>query len=272
VNVIHHAQAISVLQNMKDESVDCVYVDPPFGLGGSRVLASQNNGIVVSEMTYNDSFDDYEEFLRNHVYHLKRILKKHGVLCMHCSEKNAYNIRYLVLDAVMGPDNWLNTIVWSYDFGGRSETIKTKNFPRKHEVILVYAKDKSLSTFNVSDVDRLPYKAPSMQGLRRTPEEAAARIARGKLPTDVWDMSIVGTASKERTHYPTQKPIKLLKRLITAFCAKDGLILDCFAGSGSTGEAAYKLDRKFLLIDENQEAIEVMRARFERLNIPVDIR
>lgn len=154
------------------------------------------------------------------------------------------------MDDVFGPERFLNEIIWAYDYGGRPRN----KWPRKHDNILWYAKSGNW-TFNREEIDRIPYMAPGLVG----PEKAA----KGKLPTDVWWMTIVPTNSRERTGYPTQKPLKLLERIITASSNPDELVLDFFGGSGTTGVAAKKLGRRFLLIDNNPEAIRIASQRLD---------
>lgn len=124
----------------------------------------------------------------------------------------------------------------------------------KHDNILVYVKDPAHYTFNADAVDRIPYMAPGLVG----PEKAA----RGKLPTDVWFHTIVPTNSKEKTGYPTQKPLGILRRIILASSNPGDVVLDFFAGSGTTGQVCLDLDRRFILVDNNEQAIETMQRRF----------
>ena len=169
----------------------------------------------------------------------------------------------VMCDTVFGMDNFLNDIVWSYNFGGRGKD----KWPTKHDNILVYAKRRGRHVFNWDDIDRVPYAAPELQYVGRTKEEAEKRISEGQVPTDVWSMSIVGTASKERTGYPNQKPVKLIRRAIVASSNVGEVVLDPFAGSGSTGEAALMSGRSFITCDESQHALEVMRRRFVDKNV-----
>ena len=145
----------------------------------------------------------------------------------------------------------MNEIIWAYDYGARSKT----RWSAKHDNILWYAKDPKNFIFNYQEMDRIPYMAPGLVG-----EEKARR---GKTPTDVWWHTIVPTNGKERTGYPTQKPVGLLERIVKVHSKPGNLLLDFFAGSGTFGEAALKYGRKCILVDENHEAIEIMRERFE---------
>ena len=148
----------------------------------------------------------------------------------------------------------MNEIIWAYDYGGKAKN----KWPPKHDNILVYVKDPKNYTFNVEDIDRIPYMAPNLVG----PEKAA----KGKLPTDTWWHTIVATGGKEKTGYPTQKPLNILERIIRASSNPGDVVLDFFAGSGTTGENCYKLKRKFILIDESIQAMEVMSKRFSHMS------
>jgi site-specific DNA-methyltransferase (adenine-specific) len=152
------------------------------------------------------------------------------------------------MDDIFGAEHFLNEIIWAYDYGGRRKDI----WPRKHDNILWYAKGDRW-TFNADAVDRIPYMAPELV----TPEKAA----RGKMPTDVWWMTIVPTNSRERTGYPTQKPEKLLERIIAASSSPGELVLDFFAGSGTTGAVAKRMGRHFLMVDSNPEAVAIAQRR-----------
>jgi len=150
----------------------------------------------------------------------------------------------------MGRESFINEIVWAYDYGGRTR----KRWPSKHDVILWYAKDPRHFTFRYEEVDRIPYMAPRLVG-----EEKARR---GKTPTDVWWHTVVSPSGKERTGYPTQKPLGVLRRIIKVHSNPGDRILDPFAGSGTAGAAAAENGRESLLIDSNPEAVAVMRERF----------
>jgi len=256
MNTIHQATALSVLKATPDNSVDLVYSDPPFGTG----VVQSSHG-----MAYNDVTLEYGAFLSQHLVEFHRVLKPTGTLYLHLDWRHVHIAR-LDCDQIFGTDNFLNEIIWSYNFGGRGKT----TWARKHDNILVYAKHAGQHVFNYDDIDRVPYKAPDMQRVGRTPEDAEARIARGQVPTDVWEMSIIGTNAKERTGYPTQKPLKLVERIITASSPPGGLVMDVFAGSGTTGEAAHKHGRSFVLADTNPQAIEVMQRRLK--DVPTDWR
>ena len=140
--------------------------------------------------------------------------------------------------------------------------IYTKKWSSKHDNILWYVKNKKKYTYNFDQVDRIPYKAPGL--IRQTSKNAEEKIAKGKTVTDTWDLNIVHTMSKEKTGWPTQKPVKLLKRIIKVHSNPGDRLLDPFAGSGSFGEAGASLDRHVTLIDELPEAVDIMKSRLKK--------
>jgi len=250
VNILHHATALSTLATLPDDHVDMIYTDPPFGTGDVQRSRRQRAGKVISNVEYSDKYDDYLAFLEPHLGEMKRVLKPSGTMYLHLDYRWVHYVK-VMCDKVFGDDNFLNEIIWAYDFGGRGKD----KFPSKHDNILVYTKDMKQHVFNWEEVDRIPYMAP---GLQKDPARAVA----GKVPTDVWWMSIVGTQSKERVGYPNQKPVKLVERAVRASSPVGGLILDPFAGSGTTAMAAHVTGRNFVVSDQSDVAVETMKTRF----------
>lgn len=265
---------LPVLQGLPDASFQLIYIDPPFNTGkvqsrqslktvrtdapvtGSRVgFQGQTYETVRGKVTaYNDSFSDYWGFLEPRLEEAWRLLTPSGTLYLHLDYREVHYAKVL-LDALFGRDCFLNEIIWAYDYGGRSK----RKWPAKHDNILVYVKDQKRYYFDSESVDREPYMAPGLV----TPEKAA----RGKLPTDVWWHTIVSPTGKEKTGYATQKPEGILRRIIQASSRPGDWVLDFFAGSGTTGAVAGQLERHFVLIDENPEAIAVMRHRLSQASI-----
>ncbi len=257
---------LNALLRLPDGVVDLIYIDPPFNTGkvqartqirtsraegGDRIgFGSQSYATeVIGKKDYRDVFDDFLAFLQPRLEEARRVLKADGSLYFHIDYREVHYCKVL-LDEVFGRENFINEIIWAYDYGGRAKD----RWPAKHDNILFYAKDHKRFTFNSEDIDRIPYMAPGLV--------SAEKAARGKLPTDTWWHTIVGTNSREKTGYPTQKPLGVLERIIRASSNPGELVLDFFAGSGTTGEACLKLGRRFILIDSNLQAIEVMRTRF----------
>jgi site-specific DNA-methyltransferase (adenine-specific) len=261
-----HGDNLPVLEGLPGESVDLVYIDPPFNTGRrqARVTlktvrdeAGDRTGFqgrryrseVQGSRAYADAFDDYLGFLAPRLQQLHRLLRQTGSLIVHLDPRESHYVK-VYLDGLFGRENFQNEIVWAYDYGGRGR----RRWPAKHDVLLWYSKDPERYTFDFDAIDRVPYRAPGLVG----PEKAA----RGKVPTDVWWHTIVSPTGREKTGYPTQKPLGILERIVRVHSRRGDLVLDAFAGSGTTGVAAAKHGRRFLLIDENAEAIEVMRRRF----------
>jgi site-specific DNA-methyltransferase (adenine-specific) len=191
-----------------------------------------------------------------------RLLKPHGSLYFHIDYREAHYCKIL-LDSVFGRKSYLNEIIWAYDFGGRSKS----KWPAKHDTIFFYVKNPKNYIFNTADIDRERYMAPGLVGPEKakkgkSPTDMWFSSYVGKRPTDMWWQTIVPTNSKERVGYPTQKPTKLLERILKASSHKGSVVLDFFAGSGSMGEACLKLKREFILMDRNPQSLEVMAKRF----------
>jgi site-specific DNA-methyltransferase (adenine-specific) len=155
----------------------------------------------------------------------------------------------VALDRLLGRAHFMNEIIWAYDYGARSRT----RWSPKHDNILWYAKDPAHYTFHVDAADRIPYMAPRLVG--------AEKVARGKTLTDTWWHTIVSPNGKEKTGYPTQKPLGVIERLVAVHSNPGDQLLDFFAGSGTLGAAAAKLGRHATLVDDNPDAVAVMRRR-----------
>lgn len=264
-SLVFQGDNLPFLEALPSESFDLIYVDPPFNTGkvqtrqtmktvrstnGDRVgFKGQSYETIKGEaFKYNDEFEDYWSFLEPRLLEAWRILADHGTLYLHLDYREVHYAK-VFLDSLFGRASFLNEIIWAYDYGARA----TKKWPAKHDNILVYVKNPDGYHFNNEEVDREPYMAPGLV----TPEKAA----RGKLPTDVWWHTIVSPTGKEKTGYVTQKPLGILRRIIAASSKEGDWVLDFFAGSGTTGAAAASLGRKFVLVDSNPEAIEVMKKR-----------
>lgn len=262
---------LSVLRSLESETVDLIYIDPPFNTGrvqgrtqlrtiqaedGDRTgfQGKRYQTLRVGSRQYADLFDDYLAFLEPRLEQAHRVLKAHGSLYFHIDYREVHYCKVL-LDTIFGRESFINEIIWAYDYGARTK----KKWPPKHDNILWYAKDPEHYTFNFDAIERIPYMAPGLVG--------PAKAARGKLPTDTWWHTIVATNGKEKTGYPTQKPLGVINRIIQASSNPDDLVLDFFAGSGTTGESCLKLGRRFLLVDNNPQAWEVMRTRFAGVEV-----
>ena len=264
-NTVYYGDNLTALKELPSESVQLIYIDPPFHTGKvqrrTQVRADQSKQgehigfrgmpykiTPVKTMLFEDRFEDYLAFLEPRMQEAYRVLAPNGSLYFHIDYRNAHICRML-LDSIFGVDNLLNEIIWSYDYGGRSK----KRWPAKHDNIYYYVKDKNHYTFRAEDCDRLPYMAPNL-----VTEEKAAR---GKFPTDVWWHTIVPTNGTEKTGYPTQKPLGIIRRIIKVSSNPGDMVLDFFAGSGTVGVAAHELGRNFMLMENSSDAMNVILKR-----------
>jgi site-specific DNA-methyltransferase (adenine-specific) len=262
---------LRVLPTLPDASVQLIYIDPPFNTGKvqkqtrMKTVRDESNGdrtgfagrryrtIKIGSKAFADSFSDFLRFLEPRLLEAHRILSPTGSLFLHMDCREVHYAKVL-LDGIFGRASFKNEIIWAYDYGARSR----KRWPAKHDNILWYAKHPEKYTFHYDEVPRVPYMAPKLVG----PEKAA----RGKTLTDVWWQTIVPTSGKERTGYPTQKPLAILDRIVRVHSKPGDTVLDFFAGSGTTGEAAARAGRNFILIDKRREAVKTCAKRLAFAN------
>jgi site-specific DNA-methyltransferase (adenine-specific) len=264
-NEILLGENLELLRGFEEEWFQLIYIDPPFNTGKTQTRKTlqtvpDENGDrtgfqgrrystrLLEESSYGDCFEDYHTFLAPRLEEAHRLLRRTGTLYFHIDYREAHYCK-LLLDEIFGRECFLNEIIWAYDYGARSK----RRWPAKHDTILVYVKDPAAYFFDSEEVDREPYMAPGLV----TPEKAG----RGKLPTDVWWHTIVPTNGHEKTGYPTQKPEGIVRRMVQASTREGDWCLDFFAGSGTLGAVAAPLGRRYVLIDSNPEAVEIMRAR-----------
>jgi site-specific DNA-methyltransferase (adenine-specific) len=281
LNRIVHGDNLTALRGMETGSAALIYIDPPFntgrrqtrarmktvrdeagdrvGFGGRRyrteLVAAGNGGGETAG--YADQFDDFLGFLRPRLKEAHRVLAATGSLFFHIDYREAHYCK-VMLDEIFehdgkgsGRECFQNEIIWAYDYGARA----TKRWPAKHDTILWYTRDPKRYTFHLGESDRIPYMAPGLVG--------AEKEARGKTPTDVWWHTIVSPTGKEKTGYATQKPLGILERIVRVHSNPGDLVLDFFAGSGTAGEAAARNGRRFVMVDESAEAIQVMEKRLK---------
>lgn len=262
---------LEVLSTLPDRFARLVYIDPPFNTGRvqrrdrMRVTTSEGEGqrtgfggrsfevTHVPSASYDDRFDDYVAFLLPRIEASLRCLTPDASLFVHLDYREVHYVK-VALDTLLGRDRFMNEIIWAYDYGARPK----RRWPAKHDTILWYALDPDVYVFDFEAMDRIPYMAPGLV----TKEKAA----RGKTPTDVWWHTIVPTNGREKTGYPTQKPLGVVERIVRVHSAPGDVVLDFFAGSGTAGEAAAKHGRGFVLVDHSLDAVGVAAARLARFS------
>jgi site-specific DNA-methyltransferase (adenine-specific) len=243
---------LSALKKIPDESVDLVYIDPPFFTQEKK-------------FDFNDSWssmDEFKEFMKPRFEEVKRVLKKNGSVYLH-SDHHANSYLRLLMDETFGYNNLQNEIIWVYSGANHQR----KKFGRKHDTIYFYTKSKKDWTFNADDV-RQPYRewakgkksyTTSSYGVSKPREIMLDE--RGKLSDDWWYIPPVSMTRVNRTGYSTQKPEPLLEKIIKASSNEGDLILDIFAGSGTTCAVAKRLGRNSICIDKNPKSCKIMEER-----------
>lgn len=262
---IYFGDNLEIIRAFPDASFDLIYIDPPFNTGKvqarTQIRTVRDEGgdrtgfqgkryrtVKIGTRAYADSFSDYLAFLEPRLEEARRLLTPHGSFFFHIDYREVHYCKVL-LDTIFGRASFINEIIWAYDYGARA----TRRWSPKHDNILWYAKNPECYTYRYDDIDRIPYMAPGLVG----PEKAE----RGKTPTDTWWNTIVSPNGKEKTGYPTQKPLAIINRIISVHSNPGDRVLDYFAGSGTVGESAARLGRSAVLVDNNIEAIDVMARR-----------
>jgi len=234
VNLLHKGDVLEFDFSTLPHLPSLVLTDPPFNTGNDFG-------------SYNDQWSSMEEYLAFLIPRLKACwdhLAENGNLIVHLDWRSSHYVK-VEFDKIAGYENFVNEIVWPYNSGGASR----KHLSRKHDVLLLWSKPDA--TFNVL---REPYATPNVQG-------RAGFHPEGRMLTDVWNIPFISTTSKERTGYPTQKPLALAERAIRVFTNPGDLVFDPFCGSGTTGVAAKKLGRDYLLMDVGSDAYAMAASR-----------
>ncbi|HTX33026.1 MAG TPA: site-specific DNA-methyltransferase [Solirubrobacteraceae bacterium] len=257
----------AVLDALPDGGFDLIYMDPPFNTGraqtrdtlsaiadpvGNRVgfKGRRYRSELLQRLSFDDGFSDYLGFLEPRLARARELLAPHGTLYFHIDYREAHYCK-LLLDEIFGRAAFLNELIWAYDYGAKPR----RRWPAKHDTILVYVRTPGGHHFDPDAVEREPYMAPGLV--------SAEKAQRGKRPTDVWFHTIVPTNGREKTGYPTQKPEGVLRRMVAASSRPGGWCLDPFAGSGTLGAVCRQLGRRFVLVDSNPVAVDVMRDRLQ---------
>jgi DNA modification methylase len=251
-------EAHGVAAALGDGELDAIYIDPPFGTGEVR----QGRGHA-----YADRPDDPEAFVAWLVpllEHSRRALAATGSLFVHLDYRAVHYVK-VALDGLFGRAQFVNEIVWCYAVGGKSR----RGFGRKHDTILWYAKNPGWAFY--PEAVRVPRRGGSHMRLvggvqektdRKTGRVYRYPVAAGKVPEDWWtDVETLNHSDRERTGWPSQKPERLVERILAAVTAPGNRVADWFAGSGTTAAVAQRLGRGFITVDREPAAIEVCLAR-----------
>ncbi|HEX5063282.1 MAG TPA: site-specific DNA-methyltransferase [Kofleriaceae bacterium] len=253
-----HGDSLEVAESLPTATLDAIYIDPPFGTGTVR----RGRGL-----RYTDRSDDPEAFvawLMPFLEQSKRTLVEHGSLFVHLDYRAVHYVK-VALDQLFGRDRFINEIVWCYAVGGKSR----RGFGRKHDTILWYARSADWAFY--PDAVRVPRRGGShmrlVDGIQEKTDRKTGRVYRypvhaGKVPEDWWtDIETLNHSDRERTGWPSQKPERLLERLICAVTKPGERIADWFSGSGTTAAVAQRLGRRFLVVDREADAVAVCANR-----------
>lgn len=267
--------SLDVARGEPDESLDAIYIDPPFGTGlvrhGRTSSEPASGGERGSRLRYVDRADDPDSFvawLLPLLEQSQRTLTRHGSLFVHLDYRAVHYVK-VALDRLFGRERFVNEIVWCYAVGGKSR----RGFGRKHDTILWYARGEDWAFYR--DAVRIPRRAGSHMRVvlehgvavqektdRKTGRVYRYPVSAGKVPEDWWaDIETLNHSDGERTGWPSQKPERLIERVLQAVTVPGDRIADWFAGSGTTAAVAQRLGRRFIVVDREPAAISVCTKR-----------
>ena len=277
-NKLYCGDNLEILVTMEKESVDLIYIDPPF-------FSNRNYEIIWGDEAEIRSFEDrwegginvYVDWIRERVMELHRVLKPTGSMYLHCDWHAGHYLK-VMMDEIFGYNNFQNEVVWCYSTSGRSK----RKFSRKHDNLFFYSKTNNYF-WNDKEI-RIPYSSDYLNSHFRDKDENGKRCRKrydagkwrvyypdeGMIPNDWWELPYVNSMAKERLGYPTQKPEALLKKIIKASSNKDDVVLDAFCGCGTALAVAQKLGRHWIGIDISPSAIGLIKNRLTKIGISKD--
>lgn len=263
--VLYCGDNLHVLQQMEDESVDLIYLDPPFFSNRSYEVIWGDESEVRSFMDrWEGGIERYIDWMEDRCRELHRVLTPTGSLYLHCDWHAGHYLK-VMMDGIFERKNFQNEIVWYYRGGG----VSPRRWGRRHDSIFLYTKSKEW-TFNVDPV-RMEYSPESQERLKYTARsfrgdkvyDSYRPNPKGKHPDDVWSIQPLMPSNRKRLGYPTQKPEALLQNIILASSNEGDLILDPFCGCGTTVAVAQEFKRQWLGIDISPTAIDLCERRLK---------
>lgn len=273
-NVIYCGDCLKKLKDLPDESVDLIYIDPPFSSNRNYVAFWEEQ----EKRHFEDRFENvqaYIDYMRPRVKELYRVLKQTGSFYYHCDWHASHYVKVMLdRDDLFGYNNFKNDIIWHY----QRWPAKQKNYQRMHDVILFYSKTYKENTFNVlleslskGTLKRWQGKKSKVEfdGDIRLVTQMTDEDSPGRPMDDVWNIPVINSQAKERLGYPTQKPLSLLERIIKSSSNEGDIVLDAFCGCGTSIVESQKLKRKWIGIDISPTACRIMGERLESLGLKV---
>lgn len=275
INTIIHGDCVEKLKDIKAESVDLVYFDPPFFTQKKHALTNRDNSKTYQFDDKYASLDMYLELIEKTLIECLRTLKDTGSVFLHCDKTASHHIR-IVLDKVFGKDNFQSEIVWAYKRWSNSK----KGLMNAHQIIFFYSKSDAFkfntlytdysATTNLDQILQDREKTANGKSVYKRDENGQVVLGKEKkgVPlSDVWEIPYLNPKAKERTGYPTQKPVLLLNQIITIASDEGDVVLDPFCGSGTTCVAAKSLKRHYIGIDVSKDAVDLAHSRLEDMII-----
>lgn len=274
-NKIIHGDCQNKLKELENEYVDLVYFDPPFFTQKTHSLKTRDNKKTYEFEDKYNSLNEYLELIENVLIQSKRVLKDTGSIFLHCDKTASHNIR-IILDKVFGRDNFQSEIVWSYKRWSNSK----KGLLNAHQIIFFYSKTKDFkfntiytdysATTNIDQILQERERDENGKSVYKKDEKGNVVIGKEKkgVPlSDVWEIPYLNPKAKERTGYPTQKPVLLLNQIISIATDEGDLVLDPFCGSGTTCVSAKHLKRNYIGIDKSKDAVDLADSRLDEMVI-----
>jgi DNA modification methylase len=251
---------LHIMRQLPSESIDLIYIDPPFFSGRNyNVIFGDQNELRSFSDIWEGGMPGYLIWLNARLYEMKRILKPTGSLYVHCDWHASHYVK-TELDKIFGHNSFLNEIIWCYKSGGASPK---RNFSRKHDTIFLYV--KSAKYFYAAQTEKSynrGFKPYNFKGVKEYQDEIGWHTIVGM--KDYWEIDMVGRTSAERIGYPTQKPERLLERIISASSAEGSVVADFFAGGGTTAAVAQRLSRRWISCDQSRVAVAITADRLTR--------
>lgn len=268
--MLFNADCLAVMTGLADASVDMIYLDPPFFTQRVQSLSDANG----EKHEFSDvwaSLDEYLGYMKSRIAEMKRILKHTGGIFLHCDTSASHHLR-LLLDEIFGAENFRSEIIWSYKRWSNSK----KGLLPGHQTIFYYTKGKDFkfntlygnysATTNIDQILQKRERNKSGKSIYKRDEKGcvvSAEEKKGVPLSDVWEIPFLNPNAKERTGYPTQKPIELLERIIRISTDEGDCVLDPFCGSVTTLVSAKLLGRSYIGIDTSADAIDISKTRLE---------
>ncbi|TAD85985.1 MAG: site-specific DNA-methyltransferase [Bacteroidetes bacterium] len=274
-NKIYHGNCVEKLNEIEAHKVDLIYFDPPFFTQRKHSLTNKDNSKTYEFDDKYNSIQEYLELVENVLVESKRVLKNTGSVFLHCDKTASHNIR-VVMDKIFGRENFQSEIIWSYKRWSNAK----KGLLNAHQVIFFYSKTQDFkfntlytdysATTNLDQILQDRERDENGKSVYKRDENGNVILGKEKkgVPlSDVWEIPYLNPKAKERTGYPTQKPVLLLNQILNIVTDEGDLVVDPFCGSGTTCVSAKSLKRQFIGIDISKDAVELAKSRLEEMII-----